>query len=59
VRSGAGSDVEARDKALTLDLAGHAEHISAPLLVVFGRKDRLIPWQHAVRLVEEAPARSC
>jgi 2,6-dihydroxypseudooxynicotine hydrolase len=56
VRSGAGSDVEARDNALTLDLAGHAEHISAPLVVVFGRKDRLIPWQHAVRLVEEAPA---
>jgi pimeloyl-ACP methyl ester carboxylesterase len=28
----------------------HAGDITAPLLIVFGRKDRLIPWQHAERL---------
>lgn len=55
VRSGARDDDEARRNALTLDLAGHAEKITAPLLVVFGRRDRLIPWQQAVRLAEEAP----
>ena len=27
-----------------------ASDIVAPLLIVFGRQDRLIPWQHAVRL---------
>jgi 2,6-dihydroxypseudooxynicotine hydrolase len=53
VRSRARSDDEAKANALTLDLAGRTGHIRAPLLVVFGRKDRLIPWQHAVRLAEE------
>ena len=28
--------------------------VVALLLIVFGRKDRLIPWQHAERLVAEA-----
>ena len=54
VRSGAGSDAEGRDIALTLGLEGHAGEISSPLLVVFGRKDRLIPWRQAERLVAEA-----
>ncbi len=54
VRSGARDDAEARQIAHTLDLTGHAERITAPLLVVFGRRDRLIPWQHAQRLVESA-----
>lgn len=55
VRSRARDDDEARANALTLDLAGHAERIAVPLLVVFGRKDRLIPWQQAARLADEAP----
>ncbi|WP_344942422.1 alpha/beta hydrolase family protein [Sphaerisporangium flaviroseum] len=50
VRSGAGSDAEARRIAGTLDLDGHAKEIRAPLLIVFGRKDRLIPWRQAERL---------
>src|SRR5258705_1154884 len=53
VRSGATSDEEAQRIASTLGMAGHAAKITAPLLVVFGRKDRLIPWQHAQRLVDE------
>ena len=54
VRSGAGDDAEAHRIASTLTLSGHAARITAPLLVVFGRKDRLIPWRHAERLVHEA-----
>jgi dipeptidyl aminopeptidase/acylaminoacyl peptidase len=50
VRSGAGSEEEARRIASTLSLHGSAGAISAPLLIVFGRRDRLIPWRHAERL---------
>jgi pimeloyl-ACP methyl ester carboxylesterase len=54
VRSGAATDEEARALASTLDLAKHAGDIRCPLLVVFGRLDRLIPWEHASRLADEA-----
>jgi dipeptidyl aminopeptidase/acylaminoacyl peptidase len=50
VRSGAADDDEAHRIASTLTLDGVAEKVTAPLLIVFGRKDRLIPWQHAERL---------
>jgi 2,6-dihydroxypseudooxynicotine hydrolase len=53
VRSGAPDDPEAHRIASTLTMAGHASRVTAPLLVVFGRQDRLIPWQHAERLVSE------
>jgi 2,6-dihydroxypseudooxynicotine hydrolase len=52
-RSGAVSDHEAHRIAGTLDMAGHAAGITAPLLVVFGRQDRLVPWEQAQRLVDE------
>jgi pimeloyl-ACP methyl ester carboxylesterase len=55
VRSGSGTDDEARAVASTLDMTKQAEAITAPLLVVTGRLDRLIPWQHAERLAAEAP----
>jgi 2,6-dihydroxypseudooxynicotine hydrolase len=54
IRSGAGSDEEAHRIASTLSMDGSAGAIQAPLLIVFGRKDRLIPWQHAERLAAEA-----
>jgi dipeptidyl aminopeptidase/acylaminoacyl peptidase len=54
VRSGAGSDEEAHRIASTLNLDGSADAIRAPLLIVFGRQDRLIPWQHAERLAATA-----
>jgi len=47
------SDDEAQRFALTLSLEGRAEKITCPLLVVFGKKDRLIPWRDARRLAEE------
>jgi 2,6-dihydroxypseudooxynicotine hydrolase len=55
VRSGSATDDEARAVASTLDMTKQAEAITAPLLVVTGRLDRLIPWQHAERLAAEAP----
>jgi pimeloyl-ACP methyl ester carboxylesterase len=54
VRSRSGDDAEARQVAHTLSLDGVAEKITAPLLIVFGRQDRLIPWQHAERLRDTA-----
>ena len=54
VRSRAGSDAEAKDIAHTLSLEGVSSTITAPLLIVFGRQDRLIPWQHAERLRDTA-----
>jgi dipeptidyl aminopeptidase/acylaminoacyl peptidase len=54
VRSRADSDAEAKQIAHTLSLEGVAEKITARLLIVFGRLDRLIPWQHAERLRDTA-----
>lgn len=54
VRSRAADPEQARARAHTLSLAGHAAAITCPLLVVTGKRDRLIPWQHAQRLAEEA-----
>ena len=52
VRSGAASDDEARAVADTLALDKHARDIVAPLLLVVGRQDRLIPWEQSERLRE-------
>jgi dipeptidyl aminopeptidase/acylaminoacyl peptidase len=54
VRSQVQTDDEARANASTLDMSGYAGEITAPILVVTGRLDRLIPWQHAERLAQEA-----
>jgi dipeptidyl aminopeptidase/acylaminoacyl peptidase len=49
-------DLEAaRGRAMDLDLAGVAERISQPLLVVAGKLDRLIPWQSTEAVADEAP----
>lgn len=53
--SGSQTDEEARANALRLDLSGVLPRLSQPLLVVFGKLDRLIPWQHAERVAAEAP----
>jgi 2,6-dihydroxypseudooxynicotine hydrolase len=54
VRSRSADDAGARKVAHTLSLAGHAASITCPLLVVTGKRDRLIPWRHAERLAGEA-----
>jgi 2,6-dihydroxypseudooxynicotine hydrolase len=55
-RSRSASDEAARGRAHELSLAGRTAAIKAPLLVVTGRRDRLIPWEHAERLAGEAGA---
>lgn len=54
VRAGANGEAQARRIAATLTLEGHASAITAPLLVVFGRQDRLFPFADAERLREAA-----
>jgi 2,6-dihydroxypseudooxynicotine hydrolase len=54
-RSGATTADEARRLAGTLTLEQAAPLIRQPLLVVHGRRDRLLPAHHAERLAEEAP----
>jgi dienelactone hydrolase len=53
---GATTREEACQVAGRMTLAGVAERITQPMIVVFGKRDRLVPWQHAVRLADEAPA---
>lgn len=53
--SGARDDDDARAKALRLGLSGVLTRITQPFLVVFGKQDRLIPWQQAERVAAEAP----
>jgi 2,6-dihydroxypseudooxynicotine hydrolase len=54
VRSKSPDMETARASAAGLSMAGRADRISCPLLAVMGRLDRLIPWLHAQRLVDEA-----
>jgi dipeptidyl aminopeptidase/acylaminoacyl peptidase len=54
VRSRTADDAQARTFAHTLSLSGRTKDIICPLLVVTGKRDRLIPWQHAARLAAEA-----
>lgn len=53
VRAGAVDEAEAKRIAGTLSMEGHAGRLTAPVLIVFGRMDRLIPWQQAERLERE------
>jgi 2,6-dihydroxypseudooxynicotine hydrolase len=53
--SGAKDDSDAHRKAGQLNLGGVLSNVSQPLLVVFGKLDRLIPWEHADRMAAEAP----
>jgi pimeloyl-ACP methyl ester carboxylesterase len=53
--TGASSPDEARERAAALSLAGVAERIAQPCLVITGRHDRLIPWADTKRIADEAP----
>lgn len=53
VRSGARDQERARELALTLTMEGRADRLVCPLLVIGGKKDRLVPWQQAERLHRE------
>jgi pimeloyl-ACP methyl ester carboxylesterase len=53
--TGASSPEDARERAAALTLAGVAERIEQPCLVITGRHDRLIPFQDTKRIADEAP----
>jgi pimeloyl-ACP methyl ester carboxylesterase len=46
---------QGRERALKLDLAGVAEKIEQPQLVITGKLDRLIPWESTKRIADESP----
>jgi 2,6-dihydroxypseudooxynicotine hydrolase len=50
--SGANDEVEARSKADQLNLDSVTHKIKQPLLVIHGKRDRLIPWQQAHKIVD-------
>lgn len=52
---GASTKEEAYDFAARMSLAGVAEKVTQPMIVVGGKLDRLVPWQHATRTAQEAP----
>ena len=54
VRSHAATPEDGRRNAATLSLKGVAERITCPLFVVAGKQDRVVPWQDAQRLADEA-----
>ncbi len=53
VRSKSESAERARQRAAELTMAGRAGQVSAPILIVAGKRDRIFPWQDADRLAAE------
>jgi pimeloyl-ACP methyl ester carboxylesterase len=53
--TGASSPEEARARAAELNLAGVAERVEQPALIVTGKLDRLIPWEDTKRIADEIP----
>ena len=53
VRSKSESAERARVLAAELTMAGLAGQISAPILIVAGKQDRIFPWEQAHRLAAE------
>ncbi len=54
VRSHLATAEEARRHAATLTLKDAARRIECPLFLVAGKQDRLVPWQDAERIADEA-----
>jgi 2,6-dihydroxypseudooxynicotine hydrolase len=50
--SGARDETEAMKKGEELTLDGAAQKIKQPLLVIHGKKDRLVPWEQATKIVK-------
>ena len=51
--SGAADEAEARERAAALSLAGVAERVRQPCLVVTGKLDRIVPWEQTKRIADE------
>ncbi len=54
--SGARNEMEAIALASNLNLDAAAQRIKQPLLVIHGKLDRLVPWQHAQRIADRVGA---
>ncbi len=52
-RSKSDSAEQARQRAAELTMAGRSGRITAPILIVAGKLDRIFPWQDAQRLADE------
>lgn len=53
--TGAASEAQARERAHELNLAGVAERIEQPCLIVTGKRDRVIPWEETKRIADDVP----
>jgi dienelactone hydrolase len=53
--AGVGDEAAGERLARRLDLGPVLPRLRQPLLVIFGRRDRLIPWRQAERVAAEAP----
>ena len=53
--SGTTTREETHEFATRLTLAGILGRLTQPMIVVFGKRDRLVPWQDAARVASEAP----
>jgi pimeloyl-ACP methyl ester carboxylesterase len=49
------TEAEAREIAHRITLEGVLSNLVQPLLVIFGKQDRLVPFEQAERVVREAP----
>ncbi len=54
--SGAADDADARERAAQVTLAGVAERVTQPCLVITGKLDRIVPWEQTKRIADEVPA---
>jgi pimeloyl-ACP methyl ester carboxylesterase len=53
--SGASDQDDARARASELSLAGIAERVQQPCLVITGKLDRIVPWEQTKRIADEVP----
>ena len=53
--SGAADQTEARERAATMSLAGVAEIVTQPCLVITGKLDRIVPWEQTKQIADEVP----
>jgi 2,6-dihydroxypseudooxynicotine hydrolase len=53
--SGASDEEDARRRATELSLAGVAERVGQPSLVVTGKLDPVVPWEQTRRIADEIP----
>jgi 2,6-dihydroxypseudooxynicotine hydrolase len=53
--TGAAGEDDARQRAAELNLAGVAERVTQPSLVITGRRDRVVAWEQTKRIADASP----